>query len=312
MCTAARSIDVLHFFTSQLFLPNTNQCSFLQERPNPLALARLLRLERRVGETALNAITNVDTNVAVTSNGRPRTDDARPRHSWVMNLSACRLMDHELQILLHALSDGRAAASTIAPSVEAQDSRAADGTVAKGSSMPVSALLLNGNPGIGVGGLRSLCGGAGIGKRGSPMRPFPYLLRLELSGCGLTVADLAGLAWSSSSSSALVSGQELYTEGGGVDDEPLSYNPTSSTASCLQTLVLRDNPLTRVGIVRAGEGAHIMKLARQGATALGDFIARASALETLDVSGGWLGEPDPFSLLYHPPRPTLWGMPGLL
>lgn len=187
-----------------------------------------------------------------------------------------------------------------------------DGTVAKGSSMPVGALLLNGNPGIGVGGLRSLCGGASIGKRGSPIRPFPHLLRLELSGCGLTVADLAGLAWSSSSSSSLISGQELYAEGGGVDDEPLSYNPTTSTASCLQTLVLRDNPLTRVGVTRAREGAQIWELARKGATALRDFIARAPALETLDVSGGWLDKTGSLSLLYRSPRPTLWGTPGPL
>lgn len=275
------------FFISQFVCRTPNQCSFLQERPNPLALARLLRSEGRGrgGETALAAFTNVNTNFTVTSNGRPRTHDARPRQRRVLDLSACRLTDHELQILLHALSNSRAAASTIAPSVEAEKPRATDGTVAKGPSMPVSALLLNDNPGIGVGGLKSLCGGAGIGKRGSPMRPFPYLLRLDLSRCGLTVADLTGLAWSSPSSSALISGQELYAEDDGVDNEPLSYNPTSYIASCLRVLVLRDNPLTRVGVVRAGEGGNIVELARKGATALREFIARAPALETLDVSG---------------------------
>lgn len=133
-----------------------------------------------------------------------------------------------------------------------------------------SALLLGGNPGIGAGALGALWGGSGSGSSGRKNGLFPFLLRLELSRCGLTAVDLAGF-------SSPANGD------GGVH----ASSSQASAVVCLRALVLRDNPLTRVREEGGGGGGaqSLMEQARRGAAALRDLIARAPGLEVLDVSG---------------------------
>lgn len=127
-------------------------------------------------------------------------------------------------------------------------------------------LLLGGNPGIGAGALGALCDGSGGGS------PRPGLLLslqvLDLSRCGLTAADLVGFSSATGEAAAAAAAS------------------SSAPAVCLRALVLRDNPLTRVGCAGARGGSqHWSELARRGADALRDLIARAPELEMLDLSG---------------------------
>lgn len=160
--------------------------------------------------------------------------------------------------------------------------------------MHFSALLLNGNPGIGVCALKALwnSGGCGTNNAGGL---FSFLIHLDLSRCGLTIADLAGLSPTTPlSRSPVAGGRSNVNERGenrhdryiivGHSDADLAFSDQPLTvAVCLRALVLRDNPLTRVGI--KGESKSCLEEAQTGATALRDFIARAPELEALDISG---------------------------
>lgn len=205
----------------------------------------------------------------------------RRRDRSLLDLDACRLTDREFRVLLHALSQGCVGRDVSAPS----------------SSIRFGTLLLSGNPGIGAGAIGALCGssggsggGSGNGSGNNPKGLFPFLLRLDLSECGLTAADLAGFSAVSHGHSS-ANGSRGY-EGVGADSGGGSIALASpflrtSESLCLRELVLRDNPLTRVGVIGEGQGSESWIFpAQRGAAALREVIARAPALELLDVSGG--------------------------
>lgn len=156
--------------------------------------------------------------------------------------------------------------------------------------MNFGTMVLSGNPGIGAGAIEALCGSSGSGSGNNPKGLFPFLLRLDLSRCGLTAADLAGFSAVSHDHSS--AGGHLGYEGVGADSGggSISFAPPLSRAAeslCLRELVLRGNPLTRVGVVGEGQGCdNWMEAAQGGTAALRETIARAPALELLDVSGG--------------------------
>lgn len=280
----------------RVFVYCSRQCSTLQEKPNPLACARLLLADRgsdvAVNNAAAAAAVNDRASVSETTVARQTegegSDDGhrgsstaghRRRERSVLDLDACRLTDREFRVLLHALSQGRAARD---PAVGP-------------SPMLFGTLVLSGNPGIGAGSIGALCGGGGGGSGGNgsgdnPKGLFPFLLRLDLSRCGLTAADLAGFSTISDGHSS-AGGYRGY-EGVGADSavgsialaSPLSR---ASESLCLRELVLRDNPLTRVGVIGQGQGSESwMEAAQRGTAALREMIARAPVLELLDVSGG--------------------------
>lgn len=164
-------------------------------------------------------------------------------------------------------------------------------------------LLLGGNPGIGIGGLTALSGfgggnsdaGTGAGAGSSLASEnfmttnllFRWLVRLDLSRCGLTAADLAGLAAPQAPPSA-----HRVTDDVDVDLAVVaSHGNAGSFERCaLRVLKLGDNPLTRVG-ARAGPGRGrgvsdaVERAAEHGLAALQDLIVRAPSLELLDLSG---------------------------
>lgn len=204
----------------------------------------------------------------------------RHRNRGLLDLDACRLTDREFRVLLHALSQG---------------SVGGDLSLAGPSSMSFDTLLLSGNPGIGAGAIGALCGSGGgsasiNGGGDNPKGLFPFLLRLDLSRCGLTAADLAGFSavsqgHSSAGGSRVYEGVHTDPRGGSVVLAPPLLR--ASDTLCLRELVLRDNPLTRVGMVGEGQGSESwMEPAQRGVAALREVIARAPALELLDVSGG--------------------------
>lgn len=263
-----------------------SQCRDLQEKPNPLVLARLALADR---VRAASAATANDDDAENTGNGSDRdvssSANQHNRRTLTLDLGACRLTDRELRVLLHVLSDERVADNSTAGAgagagVGAGVAAPGEATATTGP-VRFSALLLGGNPGIGAGALGALwgCGrsGGGGNRSGSQRGLFAFLVRLDLSRCGLTAADLAGLS-SANGDGGVVSGS----------------NQVSAAAVCLRALVLRDNPLTRVrkagrgggGGIEAGRGApQWAEPARRGVDALRDLIARAPALQVLDVSG---------------------------
>ena len=153
--------------------------------------------------------------------------------------------------------------------------------------MHFGTIVLSGNPGIGAGAIGALCGS---GSGNNPKGLLTFLLRLDLSRCGLTASDLVG--FSAVSHGHTSAGGHLGYEGVGADSGvgSISFAPPLSRASeslCLRELVLRGNPLTRVGVVGEGQGyTNWMEAAQEGTAALREMIARAPALELLDVSGG--------------------------
>lgn len=237
-------------------------------------LARLARADR---ERAAFAATAASGNADNGEEQRRRRDDLtlfsslpdQPRH-LTLDLGACRLTDRELRVLLHVLAEERIGDKSIAAAAVAAATGEARTTTGPGR---FSALLLGRNPGIGAGALGALWGGGGggnISQRGL----LSVLVRLDLSRCGLTAADLSGFS----------------SAGAGASRH------TSTATVCLRALVLRDNALTRVGKrgERGGGGGAMcagqaepswIGQARKGLAALQDLIARAPALETLDVSG---------------------------
>lgn len=255
----------------------TTQCDYLQEKPNPLASARLALADRDAPSTAINGTGN---NV----NGYDSPSSlVQPRDGMTLNLESCRLTDREARVLLHVLSkwcadDESATAATgegASPAEEAITAQIASVI----PSRRFSTLLLGGNPGIGAGALREIwAGGSSNSSRADrglkkSLGLFRSLVRLDISRCGLTAADLAGFP--------------SRGVGGGVGSGSGS-GPSSSgeTSVCLRALVLRDNPLTRIREGNAGGGDRSwIEPAQRGAAALRDLIARAPALELLDLSG---------------------------
>lgn len=178
-------------------------------------------------------------------------------------------------------------------------------------------ILLSENTGIGFGGLKALwslgagCGGGGRVRGTSTTSVFRSLVRLELSRCGLTAADLAGLAPPSAhvateehedvenGEGSFVNPGDAFGAGGNISsrygDVAVTKGGGNSeqggggSAFPLRQLVLQDNPLTRVGVGArgraTGEGKNPLELAERGVTALRDLIASAPALELFDVSG---------------------------
>ncbi|CAM9894019.1 unnamed protein product [Ectocarpus fasciculatus] len=248
------------------------KCHHLQEKPNPLACARLAQADRRGLDTAPATAAAIDP--ASDGDNRHRSP---PAPHQILDLGACRLTDRELRVLIHVLSSGRGTVDGGPDAVAAAREASSGGGEAPTPSPRLSALVLNGNPGIGAGALRELRGGgSGRGvpasRNGSGGSLFSSLLRLELSACGLTAADLEGFS----------------SNGAGP---PPPSDQTAAAALCLRALVLRDNPLTRLreggpvdGINNDDEDAWI-EPARKGTAALRDLIARAPSLDVLDVSG---------------------------
>ncbi|CBN78457.1 hypothetical protein Esi_0121_0054 [Ectocarpus siliculosus] len=268
------------------------KCHHLQEKPNPLACARLAQAEHRGLDTApaaaaAAAAAAVDPACDGDNTHRHRSP---PAPHQALDLGACRLTDRELRVLLHVLSRGRGG---VGPDAAVAAASSGGGGDAPMPSPRLGALVLNGNPGIGAGALRELCGGGGGGsgrgmnasRNGSGGSLFSSLLRLELSACRLTAADLEGFS----------------SNGAG----PPSFDQTAAATVCLRALVLRDNPLTRLrerGPVDGGnedEDAWI-EPARKGTVALQHLIARAPSLEVLDVSGCSQIPDGPVRRLYSP------------
>ena len=262
----------------------SRKCSTLQEKPNPLACSRLLLTDResnvavKYATAAVNDTASVSDTAVVRPTEGDDSDDGRRGSSTaadrrqdrsMLNLSACRLTDREFQVLLHALSQ-----------------RGAGRDLSAGPSpMHFGTLLLSENPGIGAGAIGALCGsGSSNCSSNNPKGLFPFLVRLDLSRCGLTAADLAGfLAVSHRHSSA---GGVDTDSGGGITALAPPLLPASESL-CLRELVLRDNPLTRVGVIGGGQGSESwMDPAQRGTAALREVIARAPELELLDISGG--------------------------
>lgn len=285
-----------------------------------------------MAEPSIN-ISDIDSNITARndSDGQ-RVKRQRQCRRQTLNLNACRLTDRELQVLLHAISHGRwVSRDRPADTLD-------DGRFSETQSMEIGSLLLNENPGIASGALSALwnddqgsdrvsssrggsnhpSGGgnpsmdrARVGNSESCGGLFRCLVRLELMRCGLTAADLSGLAGaahasSSQSGSSDASGGSVDGHGlDGNDRPPLPFVATidgartgASTAGadatiCLKVLVLRDNPLTRVGIARQRRTTpqdtrrvrHWIKPASEGLDALRSLIARAPELDTLDLKG---------------------------
>lgn len=246
----------------------------MHEKPNFDAAARLLTFESNFSTA------NSGTDPAkLQKNGDDVDQSVPPAPSLggcpnTLDLRACHLTDREVHVLINALVQGHAAPSSAA---------SAEGSIADGAlAVPLwqfSALLLSGNPGIGVHALEALWGGRG--GIHDPKGLFPFLVRLELSRCGLAAADLAGLCPPRSSNDERDEYRVNGLPGGGGGFAAEKRSP----ASCLRTLILRDNPITRVGVAGGEESTHKLEAARKGLTVLRDFIARAHTLEVLDVSG---------------------------
>ncbi|CAM9680120.1 unnamed protein product, partial [Scytosiphon promiscuus] len=268
------------------------KCDYFQENPNPLAAARLALADRETG---------VSSATSTTSNGPGNDSNAsvspcppvQPRHG-TLDLAACRLTDRELRVLLHVVSkwcaDDRSAGGSSAAAAAGGARSGKDTTTARssGPSVRFSELLLGGNPGIGAGALRELLGGSSgsrADKGPKSLGLLRSLVRLDLSRCGLTAADLAGFASKSS----------------GGRDNPSSTGEAPAVV-CLRVLVLRDNPLTRIREVSAGlDGTRSwIEPARRGTAALRDLVARSPALELLDLSGCSQVPDGPAARLYSP------------
>lgn len=246
--------------------PNWIQCSFLNVKPNARACARLLLLERSIG---------VNEGIKPTSECLEKSTNSQG--TALLDLRACCLSYRDVQAILHSLSLALARRSRVSNEDAARDgvsTRMGDEAVSREvpsstSTSWFSSLLLDDNPGIGLQAVEALWGFRGE----QPTGFLSSLQRLELSRCGLLAADLAGLSPSSSR-------RTVTQEGGNRSRSPAEMDITVP----LRVLVLSDNPLTRVG---ASGGVSGMEAARHGLRGLQDLIARAPALDTLDVSGVW-------------------------
>eukprot|EP00752_Nemacystus_decipiens_P003472 g3207.t1 len=256
-----------------LFHSYREKCRDLQEQPNPSVLARLAGAdcERAVLAAAASSAAAAADDEDGNDHDLLSSSPNEPRHRS-LDLGACRLTDRELRVLLHVLSDERvrdkptmAAAAEAAEAAGSATSTGARAAAATGPPLRFSALLLGRNPGIGAGALGALRG------------LLSFLLRLDLSRCGLTAADLAG-----------------FSSANGDGGTASGADQGAAATVCLRALVLRDNPLTRVrkGGAATGQGMdmgqgtqHWTERGRRGVDALRDLIARAPALEILDVSG---------------------------
>lgn len=289
LALALRSSDsTCHaFFVSSI--SRVSQCRHLQEKPNPLVLARLAKADRELVALATTSSTVAgagagDANDDADSGDGRRRDFlcllSQPRELRALDLRECRLTDREVRVLLHVLSEESVRDR---PTAAGAAAAAGDATPGRGAGTAESewfnALLLGGNPGIGAGALETLWGGGRGGGGGGSTPLCALLVRLDLSRCGLAAADLVGF------SSASGGGDDDGDGDGGVVSA--SDRASAAAVCCLRELVLRDNPLTRVKKGRGvGAGAQQwIEPARKGVAALRDLIARAPALEVLDMSG---------------------------
>lgn len=251
--------------------PDWIQCSFLNAKPNARACARLLLLERSIC---------VHEGIEPTAHTSERLEKStNSQGTALLDLRACCLSGRDVQAILHSLSlalSQRSGASNEGAAKDGVDTRMGDEAVSRDmpsstSAARFSSLLLDDNPGIGLRAVEALWGFRGE----QPSGLLRSLQRLELSRCGLLAADLAGLSPSSCR-------RTVTQEGGSSSRSPAEMDITVP----LRALVLCDNPLTRVG---ASGGVSCMEAARHGLRGLQDLIARAPALDTLDVSGVWAG-----------------------
>lgn len=212
----------------------------------------------------------------------------------ILDLRSCCLSDRQLQVLLFAVlhRERRPVPGTTGTNepIMSSGNRESSPTPV-GNAFRVRGVLLSGNPGIGVGGLRGLWGLSGDtsgSKRNSSTSLFSSLQRLDISGCGLIASDLVGLSPPSPRLTTDENGfGALRSPMDGMDDFGSGHAGSASgiTAGALRALVLRDNPLNRLTSARSTDAGDALEVGRRGLRALRDLIARAPSLEVLDASG---------------------------